>query len=64
MECADRAARFIAQFEVPVRLRDAGVPREELPQIADAVLEEINRARTLERPIAAAELTALLEAAY
>jgi alcohol dehydrogenase class IV len=63
-ECAERAARFIGQFEVPTRLRDVGVPREELAQIAGAVLEEINRAQTVDRPLTESDLTALLEAAY
>ncbi|MGP8188094.1 MAG: iron-containing alcohol dehydrogenase, partial [Terracidiphilus sp.] len=38
MECAERMAKFIAQFEVPHRLRDAGVPREEIGTIAATVL--------------------------
>ncbi len=64
IECADRTVRFIARLEVPTRLRDADVPREELGQIAEAVLAEINRGRSLERPLSARDLTDLLEAAY
>jgi alcohol dehydrogenase class IV len=64
MECAERAARLIARFEVPTRLRDVNVSQADLAQVAEAVLDEINRSRTLEQPITIAELTALLEAAW
>lgn len=64
LECADRAAKFIAQFEVPMRLRDVGAPREELGRIAGAVLAELGRSNVVGRPITNEELTALLEAAY
>jgi alcohol dehydrogenase len=63
-ECADRAAKFIAQFEVPTRLRDVGAPREELDRIAGAVLAEIERSNMVGRPVTAADLIALLHAAY
>jgi len=63
-ECAERAARFIGQFKVPTRLRDVGVPHDELAQIAGAVLEEINRAHSVDRPLTESDLTVLLEAAY
>ena len=46
LECADRAARFIGKFEVATRLRDVGVPREEISRIAGTVLEEVKRANT------------------
>lgn len=64
LECAERAARFIGSLSVPTRLGQAGVPREELPQIAEAVLAEINRAGTLGQPLEAHEVVAILEAAY
>jgi len=64
LECADRTAKFIAQFEVPTRLRDVGAPHEELGRIAGAVLAELGRSNALGRPITAEELNALLEAAY
>ena len=47
MECADRTARFIGKFEVPTRLRDVGVPREEISRIAGTVLEEVKHANTV-----------------
>jgi alcohol dehydrogenase len=64
LECADRAAEFIGQFEVPTRLRDAGVPFEELDRIVGAVLAELERANVVGRPLTSDELHALLEAAY
>jgi maleylacetate reductase len=64
LECAGRAAKFIAEFEVPTRLRDVGVPQAELSRVASAVLHEVQRARTVGREIIAADLLSLLEAAY
>ncbi len=64
LECADRAAKFIAQFEVPMRLRDVGAPREQLDRIAGAVLAEIERSNAIGRPIQRGDLIALLEAAF
>jgi alcohol dehydrogenase len=64
LECAERAAKFIAQFEVPIRLRDAGVPREEIGRIAQAVLSEVERAGVAGKKITEQDLIALLEAAY
>jgi alcohol dehydrogenase class IV len=64
IECAQRAAAFIGGLGVPTRLSEAGVPRSELDQIIEPVLAEINGAKTLERPVTAQEMTALLEAAY
>lgn len=64
MECADRTARFIASLSVPTRLSQVGVAREELPQIAQSVLEEINRARSVGKEVSEDDLVGLLEAAY
>ncbi len=64
MRCAERAAQFIRELNVPTRLSEAGVPREELDQIIEPVLAEINGARTLETPVTARDMTTLLEAAY
>ncbi|HKD65839.1 MAG TPA: iron-containing alcohol dehydrogenase [Candidatus Binataceae bacterium] len=64
LQCAERAAEYIRGLGVPTRLSDAGVPRSELGQIIEPVLAEINGARTLENPVTAQEMTALLEAAY
>ncbi len=64
LECADRAARLIGKFEVPTRLRDVGVPREEISRIAGTVLEEVKRANTVGVEVTLAQLTGILEAAY
>jgi maleylacetate reductase len=64
LECADRAAALIAQFDVPTRLRDAGVARSELSQIAETVLDEVERSRTVGQPVTVKHLISLLEAAY
>jgi maleylacetate reductase len=64
LECADRAARFIGKFEVPTRLRDVGVPREEISRIAGTVLEEVKRSNTVGAEVTLAQLTGILEAAY
>jgi alcohol dehydrogenase len=64
LECADRAAAFIRQFEVPTRLRDAGVPRDELARIAGTVLAEVEGSGAVGRQVTREDLIALLEAAY
>ncbi len=64
MECADRTARFISKFEVPTRLRDVGVPREEISRIAGTVLEEVKRANTVGVEVTLEQLVGILDAAY
>ena len=64
LECAERAAQFIKQFEVPTRLRDVGVAREELGRIAATVLAEVSAANVVGREVTQRELIAILEAAY
>jgi alcohol dehydrogenase len=64
LECADRVAQFIGQFEVPSRLRDVEVPRGELASIAGTVLHEITRSRTVDREITLDDVTGILQAAY
>ncbi len=64
IECAERMAKFVAQFEVPHRLRDAGVPRAEIGTIAGTVLDEVERSDTVGRAIRREDLVKLLEAAY
>jgi alcohol dehydrogenase len=64
LECADRTAKFIGKFEVPMRLRDVGVPREEISRIAGTVLEEVKRANTVGADVTQEQLVRILEAAY
>jgi alcohol dehydrogenase class IV len=64
LACADATAKFIAQFDVPHSLKDAGVPRGELSQIVGTVTHELDRSGTIDRPVSEAEISSLLEAAY
>ncbi len=64
LECADRVARFIAQFDVPHTLKDAGVPHNEIHQIAATVLDEVERSKVVDRPVTREDVVSLLEAAY
>jgi alcohol dehydrogenase len=64
LACADRTARFIAGFDVPHRLRDAGVPRAEIGDIVDPVMHELEKSKVVDRPLTRAEVIGLLEASY
>ena len=64
LACADRVAGFITQFDVPHSLKDAGVPQNEIAQIAAPVLDEIERSKVVDRPVAREDIVSLLEAAY
>ena len=64
LECADRAARFIGKFEVPTRLRDVGIAREEISRIAGTVLEEVKHSNTVGAEVTLEQLVAILSAAY
>jgi alcohol dehydrogenase class IV len=62
--CAERMAAFIAQFDVPRRLGDAGVPAGEATDIAAVVHESVERAQVIGRPLALDELRQMLTDAY
>jgi alcohol dehydrogenase len=62
--CADHVAAFIAQFDVPHSLHDAGVPREEVSRIVAPVHAEVNFAAVVDRAVSADEIANLLNAAY
>ncbi len=64
LRCADRTQEFIAQFDVPKRLRDAGVPREELGSIVGPITHELAHMGVVDRPMTEQEVLALLEACY
>ena len=64
MECVDRTARFIGKFDVPTRLRDVSVPREEISRIAGTVLEEVKHANTVGVEVTLEQLVGILDAAY
>jgi len=61
---ADRTAAFIASFDVPRTLQDAGVPRNEIQTIVPAVLHEVKERAVVDKSITEAEVMALLEASY
>lgn len=64
LACADKTAEFIASFDVPRSLKDAGVPQSEIQQIVPAVLHEVKERAVVDKPITEAEVIALLKAAY
>ncbi|MGA2878453.1 MAG: iron-containing alcohol dehydrogenase [Bryobacteraceae bacterium] len=64
LACADRTAEFIAQFDVPRTLRDAGVPRQEIGSIVAPITHELEHNGVVDRPMTGQEVLALLEAAY
>ena len=64
LKCADRTEEFIAQFDVPKRLRDAGVPREEIGSIVGPITHELAHMGVVDRPLTEQEVLALLESCY
>jgi alcohol dehydrogenase len=64
LKCADRTAEFIAQFDVPKRLRDAGVPHEEIGSIVGPITRELEHMGVVDRPMTEHEVLTLLEACY
>jgi alcohol dehydrogenase class IV len=64
LACADRAAAFIAQFDVPQRLRDVGIPRDELPEVAAIVHDVMDAAHVVDRLVTQDDIVALLTNAY
>jgi len=64
LKCADRTEEFIAQFDVPKRLRDAGVPHGEIGSIVAPIVHELEHMGVVDRPMTEKEVLALLEASY
>lgn len=64
LACADKTEQFIAQFDVPKSLREAGVPRAEINQIVGPITHELEHMGVVDRPLSAAEVQALLESCY
>jgi alcohol dehydrogenase len=63
-ECADRMARFIAQFGLPQRLRDVQVPLDEIREAAGVIHAILEDANASERPGTPEQLASILTAAY
>jgi len=64
LQCADRTEEFIAQFDVPRTLHDAGVPRAEIGSIVGPIAHELEHMGVVDRPVTEKEVLALLEAVY
>lgn len=64
LKCADRTEEFIAQFDVPKTLRDAGVPRDEIGSIVGPITHELEHMGVVDRPMTEKEVQALLESCY
>jgi alcohol dehydrogenase len=64
LACADRAAAFIGQFDVPQRLRDVGVPRDELTEVATVVHDVMDAAHVVDRLVTKDDIVRLLTNAY
>jgi alcohol dehydrogenase class IV len=64
LACAGAVEAFIARFDVPTKLCALRVERENLYDIAPAVLEELEGFDALDRRITLAEVRALLGSAY
>jgi len=64
LQCADRTEQFIAQFDVPKKLRDAGVPRDEIGSIVGPITHELEHMGVVDRPMTEKEVLTLLEACY
>ena len=62
--CAERVEAFIAQFNVPARLRDVGVQEDEMGDIATHVCEALADSHTIDRTIERADLMSILTSAY
>jgi alcohol dehydrogenase len=63
LECADLMARYIAQFELPQRLRDVHVPREEIDDVAHLVHGNLVSAH-VSGTVSRAQVESVLTAAY
>jgi alcohol dehydrogenase len=64
LESADRMTRFIAQFQLPQRLRDVQVPLEEIREVADLVHDILDGAQASDHPPSSDQLASMLTAAY
>jgi len=64
LACADRTTEFIAQFDVPKRLREAGVPREEIGEIVPPITRELEHLGVVDKAVSEKEVLALLESVY
>ena len=64
LECADRMAHFVAQFDLPHRLGDVHVPRAEIGEVAGIVHAIMERAHGSDMSISREQVESVLVAAY
>jgi alcohol dehydrogenase len=64
LECAEGMARFIAQFELPQRLREVHVPLNEVREVANLVHGILQGAHGADNPVTREQLASILTAAY
>ena len=64
LACADRTAAFIARFGLPAHLRDVGVPRAGLAQIAALVSNLMSDTDVVPRPVSQTDVESVLTSAY
>jgi alcohol dehydrogenase len=64
LECADRMAHFIAQFDLPQRLGEVHVPRAEIREVAGLVHAILERAHGNDMSISREQVESVLVAAY
>jgi alcohol dehydrogenase class IV len=64
LACADRTEQFIAQFDIPKRLRDAGVPHDQVKEIVGPIKHELDKMGVVDRPLSEQEILSLLESCY
>jgi alcohol dehydrogenase class IV len=62
--CADAVATFVSGLGLPARLRDVGVPHEELGDVAAVVHEVMTHHPRVGLEVSLAEVSAMLTAAY
>lgn len=64
LACADRTEEFIAQFDVPKTLKEAGVPRAEIGEIVAPITRELEHMGVVDRVVTEAEVMGLLESCW
>ncbi|MGR7026755.1 iron-containing alcohol dehydrogenase [Geodermatophilus sp. URMC 62] len=64
LESAQAVDRFIRGLDLPMRLRDVGVPHEELTSVAEATRIGLEIFDATDRPVTTEEIVGLLERCY
>jgi maleylacetate reductase len=64
LESAQAVDRFIRDLDLPMKLRDVGVPREELTSVAEATRIGLELFDATDRPVTTEEIVGLLERCY